>query len=336
MNDTLFTAIALWLDDGAAPGGAVALLSPDAEPAYFAHGNFSDKNSPLATPDTVYDVASVTKLFTAALILRLHEQKRLSINDPCALYLPNFQHSDLRIIDLLTHRLGINLSLAQFSQQFEDAASFRSALLALDPTKEPIDHIEYANIQLFYAGAIIETVTGHALDDELHHLFTELGLGRTATGPDVAERYIITPPTEVIGDTVIQGTTHDESSRKLGGIAGNAGVFSSAVDLASFGKAWLDGRIVSRELLDDIVFKNYDPAGTTSQAFGWWLRATSPDGNSRPTPGIYSHTGFTGPILAINPNNGKVAAFTCNRTYYGRDNKLHRQIWQLLITWLQS
>lgn len=336
MNDTLSTTISLWLDDRAAPGGAVALLAPDAEPVYLARGNFADIASPLATPDTVYDVASVTKLFTTALILQLHEQNRLSINDACALYLPNFQHSDIRIIDLLTHRLGVDLSLARFSQQFVDAASFRGALLALDIPAEPLDHIEYANIQLFYAGAIIEQVTGHSLRDEFHQLFSELGLSHTATGPDVAERYIITPPTEVAGDTVIQGVTHDESSRKLGGIAGNAGIFSSAVDLANFGQAWLDGRVVSRELLDDAVFRDYDPAGTTPQALGWWLRVTNPDGSTRPTPGIYSHTGFTGPILAINPNNGKVAAFTCNRTYYGRDNKLQRHIWQLLITWLQS
>lgn len=336
MNDTLLAAINLWLDDRAAPGGAVALLSPDAEPVYFARGNFADIASLLATPDTVYDVASITKLFTTALILRLHEQKRLSINDACALYLPNFQHSDIRIIDLLTHRLGIDLSLAQFSQKFTDAADFRSALLALDPPKEPLDRVEYANIQLFYTGVIVEHVTGHTLNDELHELFAELNLSHTATGADVAEQYIITPPTEVIGDTVIQGVTHDESSRKLGGIAGNAGVFSSAIDLAKFGKAWLDGRVVSREILDDIVFKDYDPAGTTPQALGWWLRVTNPDGSSSPTPGIYSHTGFTGSILAINPNNGKVAAFTCNRTYYGRDNKLQRHIWQLLVTWLQS
>lgn len=156
------------------------------------------------------------------------------------------------------------------------------------------------------------------------------------TGPDIADQRISTPPTEIVGETVVQSVTHDESSRRLGGIAGNAGVFSSALDLALFGKAWLEGRVVSRDILNNLVFKNYDPAGTTPQALGWWLRITNPDGSVRPTPGIYSHTGFTGPVLAMNPNNGKVAAFTCNRTYYGRDNKLQRHIWQLLVTWLQS
>lgn len=336
MTDALFKAIALWLDDGAAPGGAVALLTPDAEPAYFAHGHFADADSLPVTPSTVYDLASVTKLFTTALILRLHEQKRLSIYDACAQYLPNFQRSNIRIIDLLTHRLGIDLSLAQFSQGFNDEASFRQTLLAFEPPKEPLDHIAYANIQLFYAGVIIEHVTGRSLRDELHRLFDELNLRHTLTGSDIAKHHITTPPTEVIDGTAIQGVTHDESSRKLGGIAGNAGVFSSAIDLAHFGQAWIDERIVSREILDEIVFKNYDPAGTTPQALGWWLRVTNPDGSVNPTPGIYSHTGFTGPILAINPNSGKVAAFTCNRTYYGRQNKKQRAIWQLLITWLQS
>lgn len=85
------------------------------------------------------------------------------------------------------------------------------------------------------------------------------------------------------------------------------------------------------------MFKDYDPSGENPQALGWWLRYPSPGGSGySKTPGIYSHTGFTGPLLAINPSSGKVAALTCNRTYYGRDNKKQRRIWQLLITWLQQ
>ena len=336
MTDVLFDAVAQLIDDGVAPGGAVALIEPNAGPAYFARGHFADASSPLVTPDTVYDLASITKLFTTALILRLHEQKQLSIYDACALYLPNFEHSNIRIIDLLTHRLGMNLSLAQFSQGFNNAESFRQALLTLEPPSEPLDRVAYANIQLFYAGIIVECVTGQSLQGALRELFTELELKHTCTGPDIAQRHISTPPTEVIGETLTQGVTHDESSRMLGGIVGNAGVFSSVIDLAQFGQAWLDGRIVSRQLLDEIVFKNYDPAGTTPQALGWWLRITNPDGSVAATPGIYSHTGFTGPILIINPNNNKAAAFTCNRTYYGRDNKKQRSVWQLLATWLQT
>ena len=335
MTDELFGAVAQLLDDGTAPGGAIALLQPDAKPAYFAHGHFAGASSQIVTPDTIYDVASITKLFTTALVLRLHEQNKLSIYDACGLYLPNFQYSNLRIVDLLTHRLGMDFSLAQFSQDFRDAESFREALLKLEPPKEPLDHVAYANLQLFYAGIIVERATNQSLDDNLHQLFADLRLEHTYSGPNIVQRQIPTPPTEIIGNTVIQGVTHDESSRKLGGIAGNAGVFSSAADLGEFGQAWLSGHIINSKTLDEIVFKNYDPAGTTPQALGWWLRITQPDG-SVPTPGIYSHTGFTGPILAINPNNGKVAAFTCNRTYYGRDNKGQRAIWKLLVTWLQS
>lgn len=178
MSDTLFEEIAHWIDHGAMPGGAVALLSLDAAPAYFAHGYFADKASPLVAPDTMYDVASVTKLFTTALVLRLHEHGGLSVFDRCGSYLENFQRSEIRIIDLLTHRLGMNISLARFSEGFSDAESFRNALLELEPPKEPLDHIAYANIQLFYAGVIVERITGHKLRDELHRLFADLGLNK--------------------------------------------------------------------------------------------------------------------------------------------------------------
>jgi CubicO group peptidase (beta-lactamase class C family) len=335
MSDTLLEEIAYWIDQGVAPGGAVALLAPGVEPITFARGFFAGHNSPSVSPDTMYDLASITKLFTTAQILRLHERGKLSIYDDVGKYLSNFRHSNIRIIDLLTHRLGIDLSLAQLSQEFHDADTFLSSLLELVPPTDPLDHIVYANLQLVYAGAIIEHVTGRTLRETLHQLTRAIGLKHTYTSPDIAERHRSVPPTEVIGDTVVQGVTHDESSRRLGGIAGHAGVFSSVTDLAQFGQAWLDGRIISRSLADELVFKNYDPAGSTPQALGWWLRITQPDGTPKPTPGIYSHTGFTGSLLAINPNNGKVAAFTCNRTYYGRDNKLQRYVWQRLITWLE-
>ena len=336
MTDELFEAVTQLLDGGVAPGGAIALLRPGVKPAYFAHGHFAGASSPLVTPNTVYDLASITKLFTTALVLRLHEQNKLSLYDACVRYLPNFKGSNIRIIDLLTHRLGIDLSLAQFSQGFSDAQSFRRALLELKPPREPLNMVAYANIQLFYAGVIVEQVTGQSLNESLRQLFAELALQHTLTGPDIAGHHVRTPPTEVIGNTVIQGVTHDESSRKIGGIAGNAGIFSSIVDLAQFGQAWLDGRIVNHKLLDEFVFINYDPAGSTPQALGWWLRITNPDGSVNFTPGIYSHTGFTGSLLAINANNGRTAAFACNRTYYGRDNKKQRVVWQLLITWLES
>lgn len=335
MNGELHAAIAKLIDDGAAPGGAVSLLAPGSPPSSIAHGYFAGADSSLVTADTTYDLASVTKLFTAALVLRLHEQGRLSIYDRCSKYLDNFQQSEVRIIDLLTHRLGIDLSLAQFSATFNNTETFREALLKLEVPKQPTNHIAYANLQLFYAGVVVERITGHSLQDALHQLFTELGLTHTFTSPDIVEKHISVPPTEIIDNTVIQGVTHDESSRKLGGIAGYAGVFASAADLAQFGQAWLDGRIVSRDTLNGIVFKDYDPAGTTPQAFGWWLRYKDFTDTVVATPGLYSHAGFTGSLLAIHPESGRVAAFTCNRTYYGRNNRLQRHIWELLITWLQ-
>ena len=337
MNDRLLEEIARLIDDGAVPGGVVALWEPgSAHAQLFAHGHVSDPESALVTADTIYDVASITKLFTAALVLRLHVQAKLSVYDRCALYLDNFSSSDLRIIDLLTHQVDFGLRLSEYRRAFPDGESLRTALLRLQPPAKAGIGTTYANAQFFYLGHIVECVSGHPLHDELHALCRALGLRHTYDGTDIARLHITTPPTEVIGNQAIQGVTHDETARLLGGLAGHAGVFTTAEDLAIFGQAWTSGKVADKSVLSDLVFKNYDLSGHVPQALGWWLRVTGLDGRPIPTPGIYSHTGFTGPILLISPKSNKVCAFTCNRTFYDRDNKNHRRIWQLLLTWMQA
>lgn len=336
MNRELFQEVAHWIDAGAAPGCAITLSSSDrAQQESFAYGYFASPDSATVTTDTVYDLASVSKLFTTALILRLHEQGRLSVHDRCASYLPNFRHSGLRIIDLLTHHVDFGIALSAYRTRFTDAKELRDALLRLEPPLAAGNATTYANLQFLYLGIIVERVTGLTLQDAMHKLCQALSLKYIYTGEDVARLGIATPPTEVVDGQPVSGVTHDETARMLGGLTGHAGVFANATDLAQFGRAWLDGRIVNLGLMNELVLKDYDTNGSGPQALGWWLRLTGPDG-PYPTPGIYSHTGFTGSLLAISPRTGNVCAFTCNRTYYGRDNTKQRHIWQLLIEWAQT
>lgn len=335
MNGELFREVAYWIDSGASPGCALVLGSPDSKDSPFAYGHYAGPGSQPVTTDTMYDLASVSKLFTTALILQLHEQGHLSINDRCSLYLPNFYHSSLRIIDLLTHHVDFGFSLSAYSKQFTSAEDFRKALLQARPPEAPSEAVTYANLQFFYLGIIIETVTGQSLQEVVRGLCKELSLEHTFTGEDIARLHMATPPTEIIDGHIIEGMTHDESTRLLGGLTGYAGMFATAPDLAMFGRAWLDGHILSQETLEELAWKEYDPSGTMPQALGWRLRLTGPDG-TYPTPGIYSHTGYTGSLLAVCSETGRVCAFTCNRTYYGRDNTKQRYIWQLLIDWVQA
>lgn len=118
----------------------------------------------------------------------------------------------------------------------------------------------------------------------------------------------------------------------MGGIAGNAGVFATANDLAKFGRLWLEGKIISRNNLKK-VFNDYSRTGTRSQGLAWNQDLY---GQSTKHQGVYLHTGYTGGMLAVHPSSSTVCAFTCNRTYYGRNNTKHREILKLLTEYISN
>lgn len=321
------------IDPNFAPGYSIVTVSP-AETNEFSSGRFAGPESPEVTTHTIYDLASITKLFTTAIVLKLHEADQLSIYDRCSRYLDSFRESDLQLVDLMTHRAGFWVSLADYRNKYKDKGSLLGALMVRRPPEHAADHIDYASLQFIYLGVIAEQVSGSSLQGLMHGLFEELALRETYTGIDIADAHIPTPPTENIDGTLIQGMVHDETARLFGGLAGHAGIFASAEDLAKFGKAWLSDAIIHSDDLRRAVFHNHDPSGLNPQALGWWLRYPVPEGGVRGTPGVYSHIGFTGSLLAINPDAEKVCAFTCNRTYYGRDNREHRKVWSLITKWM--
>lgn len=322
------------IKNGAAPGGSLSIISNN-EIKSLAFGYFDDSNQNLVTPHTLYDLASISKLFTTALILRLQESDQLSIEDHCSKYLANFSNSEVNIRDLLTHRVDFGVSLSEYREKSSDSDNLKKSLESIQPPVFPSSSIHYANLGFIYLGNIIEKVGGKSLDVEMNNLFNDLHLNETTTGVNIEMNNIDTPITEVIQGNPIHSQTHDETARILGGIAGNAGVFSSAEDLARFGKKWLDGSIVQSDTLKEIVFRDYDISGQKPQGLGWWMRLPSSNGEIS-TPNIYSHTGYTGSILAINPENGTVCAFTCNRTFFGRNNMQQKEIWELLMNFIQQ
>src|SRR5258708_17613305 len=223
----------------AAPGCSVAVdESGSVEMRSF--GNIDGPDSQEVNERTVYDLASVSKLFTTALILRLHEAGRLSIDDRCADYLPHFQGSDLTLLDLLTHRVDFGIYLADLRREHSDGAELLNALMLIQPPQHAAPDIHYGNLGFIYLGKVVEKVSGADLATNMKALFSDLNLTETYTGQDVASEAIVTPPTEIVDGQTIEGVTHDETSRALDGFAGNAGVFATAADLARFGRAWLD------------------------------------------------------------------------------------------------
>lgn len=287
----------------------------------FISGVEDDISQKPIDEQTLFDIASITKLFTATVILRLMEAGKLDIDNRVGEFLDNFKNSKIKLLDLLTHRVKFDLMLSEYRAKFPH--NFRDKLLQIAGPAEPIGSVDYHNLGYVYLGFIVEKITGQKIDQAFQSLFSELGLGKTTTGAQTNDFNFVA--SENTPNQLKKGITQDESAELLGGVAGNAGVFSTAEDLAKFAELWVNDKILSSET-QSRVFKNY--GGNSAQAIGWWGRTYS--GNTA-DEGIFCHPGFSGCLLAINRNNGKAGVLLSNRTYFSRENKAHRRIFDLLI-----
>jgi len=329
MKNNLFSEIKQGINSGIAPGCSLVISSKGNENIDYSFGAFSGNNSSQITSDTLYDIASITKLYTTAVILRLYEQNEIDIYDRCAVYLPIFEKSELTIADMLTHRANFGIRLSEYRDKYQ--ASFKTKIFEIIPPVKPSREVYYENITFLYLGKIIEQITSKPLKDIFTELFNEFGLKNTALGLK-SQNIFYSPPTEIKEDNyVVQNTTHDESAALMGGIAGNAGIFASAADLAKFGNLWINGKIISKEKLYSMVFKDYSEQGARSQGLGWHQDLY---GISYKDTNIYLHAGYTGCLLVINALSSTVCSFVCNRTYFGRDNIKYRETLKLLVDYM--
>lgn len=308
------------LRKGASPGCGYCIVHEEQPMDRGAFGTWSGPESPSVSSDTLFDVASITKVFTAALVLWLYERRKIDIYSKVGEWLPSFEGSGLLITDLLCHRAGFGVRLGDLRALGADG--FVAALGDIVPPRVRSERVEYENITYLYLGQIIEAVTGCSFRVSMGEFIQTLGLEGVYLGDRQVP--IAAPPTEICAGIVIEGVVHDESARLLGGLAGNAGIFASASGLCEFGLRWIRGEIVSVECLRTVVLKNYDVTGVSPQALGWWMRIP---GVVTSHSGLYSHTGYTGCLLAIRPSTRTVVALTCNRTWYGRENKAHYRLW---------
>ncbi|PLX27263.1 hypothetical protein C0583_04495 [Candidatus Parcubacteria bacterium] len=305
------------------PGCSVLVMKKGKELFRLSTGTFSDTDATVVTSDTLFDLASITKLYTSAIILTAKEEGKLSTLDKVAKYLPVFENSELTIQDLMTHQANFEIRLSEYRDKYQN--SFGVEILKVVPPIKATEDVHYENITYLFLGQLIETVYQKPLRATFSDFFRTHDLLNTKLGSSDKEK-LASPPTEVRNGEIVQGYTHDESADLMGGIAGNAGVFASTNDLAKFGRLWLEEKIVSNDNLKK-VFTDYSKAGTRSQGLGWHQDLY---GQSTKDWGVYLHAGYTGGLLAVHPSSSTVCAFNCNRTYYGRDNIKHREILKML------
>ena len=279
------------------------------------------------TPDTVFDMASLTKpLITATAVMQLYQQGKLGIDDPVVRYLPEFAEngkSDITIRDLLTHYSGLPPDLP-LGTPWEGKAEGYKLAFATTPLRPPGVRFQYSDINFIVLGALVEQITGMPLDAyATQYILQPLGLKHTRFLPP--ESWIaFTAPTQwehgaaasgVVGsktfpgDVMLRGVVHDPTSRRMGGVAGHAGLFSDADDMAVYAQSLLDrlaGRPskfpLSRRVLEKMVAPEQPVTGVALRGFGWDV--DSPYSTNRGTlfpVGSFGHTGFTGTSLWMDP-----------------------------------
>jgi uncharacterized protein YbbC (DUF1343 family)/CubicO group peptidase (beta-lactamase class C family) len=260
------------------------------------------------TPDTVFDCASLTKvLATTTAIMQLWEQGKFRMNDPVAKYLPEFAQNgkqDVTIRQLLVHYSGLPEDLDLVKKWEGKDAGYRLAF-EVTPDRPAGSAFVYSDINFIVLGALVEHLSGESLDEyAAKHVFAPLGMKETRYLPPTSWEFRTAPTEESENHHILRGVVHDPSARRMGGVAGHAGVFSTADDLAIFAQALLDdGRGV---LTPATVAKMTSPQqpvnGTSLRGFGWDIDSPFSTNRGELLPvGGYGHTGFTGTSLWIDP-----------------------------------
>jgi uncharacterized protein YbbC (DUF1343 family) len=262
------------------------------------------------TVDTIFDAASLTKvLATVPTLLRLLEQGKVRLNDRVTAYLREFQGgtSDITVRDLATHFSGLRPDLDLVPGWGGYQTGIRLALND-KPANPPGLRFVYSDINFILLGEIVRRVSGRTLADFARDaVFAPLGMRETMFLPPASLRPRIAP-TQLVNGRILHGEVHDDTARNMGGVAGHAGVFTTADDLARFaemmlGKGESNGvRVLSALALDKAVTPQSPPDQPILRGIGWDIDSpySGPRGELFPV-GSYGHTGFTGTSIWIDP-----------------------------------
>jgi uncharacterized protein YbbC (DUF1343 family)/CubicO group peptidase (beta-lactamase class C family) len=310
---------------GKTPGG-VLWVERKGQVYKKAFGNRSVfPNTEITTVDTIYDLASLTKVIaTAPSIVKLHEQGKLSIHDPVAKYLPDFaanEKGNVTLLHLLTHTSGLRPSLPLSPAWVGNEHAIKLACAESLQTT-PGTQFKYSDINFILLGQIVHEVSGLALHNfAQNELYQPLGMSETRFLPRSNKQVRIAPTTKS-DSGVIRGIVHDPTSARMGGVAGHAGLFSTAEDLARFGRMLLrEGKQGTRTILKPETVRmmtiNQSPSAVTHQrGLGWDIASpySSPRGNLFEI-GSFGHTGWTGTSIWTDPFSETFVIFLANRNH---------------------
>jgi CubicO group peptidase (beta-lactamase class C family) len=339
-QDSVFSAafelIQQAIANRAFPAASVAITHRGNLVALKAFGRFTfEPDSPEVTTAAVFDLASVTKVVaTTSMAMILYERGLLDLDLPVVAAVAEFAGEDPRRDEvtlrmLLAHSSG----LPAYEKLFLRAQArdeLLSAAFATPLTANPGARAEYSDIGFIILGVALERIAEESLDHFCQReVFGPLGMSHTAFNPPEGWRASIAPTAndQSFRGRIIQGEVQDENASVMGGVAGHAGVFATAADLAILAHAMLGGGrpILRRETLALFTRRESSPPGT-SRALGWDTPSSPSQSGNSFSANSFGHLGYTGTSLWIDPERQLSITLLTNRTWPDCSNQAIKQI----------
>ena len=340
------------LADSAASGAALAIGRHGRLVALEGYGELAWGSGRPVTPTSIFDLASLSKVVgttTAAMILV--EEGRLHLDSTVVSYLPWWAGADQRknavtVRQLLLHRAG----LPAFRRWFFDhtgVEEYRDAVAREPLEREPGGETIYSDIGVITLGWILEEISGQPLDELLEErVFRPLGMWETRYRPPASlrRRIAATELDTLWRDELVWGRVHDENADAMGGVAGHAGLFSTAVDLSVFARMMLAGgtvpecrptavagepcpvprpepvRVVGADVVEAFTTRHDESA---SRALGWDTPSGASSAGDYFTSRAFGHTGYTGTSIWMDPELDLWVVLLTNRVHPTRENQKH-------------
>jgi CubicO group peptidase (beta-lactamase class C family) len=303
-----------------------------------AYGRMSsDPAAPAMRMDTIFDIASLTKVVaTTAAIMKLAEEDKLLLVDPVATWFPEFgsdYRKDLQIMHLLTHTSGIE----DFPLAATDSLRYAVERCAARPVKGEIGNTFcYTDLNFILLGELVRRASGVTLDRyAAERFYAPLGMTDTFFTPPLAVKTRLSA-TVLPDGSLLTGAPQDYHARLLGGVAGHAGLFSTAADLACFCRMLMNGgefdgrRVLSERSVAQMTAPHFSSGGKVVRGLGWDIASpySAPRGRGF-SEFSFGHTGYSGMSIWIDPERDIFVVLLTARLDYrrvGEFNRLRRDL----------
>jgi CubicO group peptidase (beta-lactamase class C family) len=295
-----------------------------------ALGRFTyEGTSPAVSPESIFDLASVSKVVaTTTMAMILYQRGLLDLEAPVAMIVPEFLEGDRQTRQAVTLRMLLAHSSGlpaheKFYLRVKSRDELLAAAYSTPLTAEPGTRVEYSDIGFIILGVALERIADETIDRFCQReIFGPLGMSQTAFNPPGTWCSSIPPTADdrSFRRRIIQGEVQDENASVLGGVAGHAGLFATASNLAVFAEALLRGKVVRSDVLSQFTRREKTPSGT-SRALGWDTPSAPSQSGKYLSEASFGHLGYTGTSLWIDPARQLSVTLLTNRTWPDCNNQ---------------